>query len=368
MRIFMSTGEASGDMAAAALAGAIRALCPEATFLGIGNERMQAAGCTLTARTDGWAAMGPLDAIGKIPALLMVMLRHAFMLRADPVDLIVLVDFGASNLRFAQTLRALGYTRPILYFFPPGAWLDNPRTAAVVARTALPLTAFAHQRDFYRSLGLDIAYFGHPLASLTPPRAQRSVPPSDAGVVALLPGSRCGEVRFHLPLLLRACTVLQAQRPRLEVLVSVADGTVAKLVDTLLRDVPDVCVRRVRGAREALDAADLAFIASGTAVLEATLRQTPTVALYVISNAQAKIARRVYQGRFITLPNLLLDRLLVPELLQEEAAPQKLADAGETLLRDPFMQRTGMHEVRERLGAPDALERCARFALEVARG
>ena len=129
----MSTGEASGDMTAAALAGAIREQRPDATFSGIGNERMQALGFTLNARTNGWASMGPIDALGKIPALTVVLFTHAFRLCADPVDLIVLIDFGAFNLRFARILRAFGYKRPILYFFPPGAWLDKPRTANLVA-------------------------------------------------------------------------------------------------------------------------------------------------------------------------------------------------------------------------------------------
>ncbi len=91
-------------------------------------------------------------------------------LRAAPQDLIVLVDFGAFNLRFAKTLRALGYRRPIVYFFPPGAWLDRERQARDVARHTVPLVPFEHQRDFYRSLGLGAAYFGHPLVSLIEPR------------------------------------------------------------------------------------------------------------------------------------------------------------------------------------------------------
>jgi lipid-A-disaccharide synthase len=363
----MSTGEASGDMMAAALAGAMRELRPDIQFSGIGNERMREAGFELTVRTDGWASMGPIDALGKIPMLIGVVLREAFRLCADPVDLVVLIDFGAFNLRFARLLRTLGYKRPILSFFPPGAWLDKPKPAQLVARATRALTAFEHQRNFYRSLGLEIGYVGHPLVSLVSPRAPRPAAVSDGGIIALLPGSRSAEIQFHLPRLLQACALLRKSRPKLEIIVSVAAGAVAGNVEQLIAQAGVSEIRLVRGAREALDAADVALVASGTAVLEATLREVPTVALYVVSEAQAKIARRVYRRPFITLPNLLLDRLMIPELLQEEATPEHLAQAAELLLRDASAQLAGMREVRGRLGPADALARCARFALDTAR-
>ena len=214
MRVFMVTGEASGDMLAAALSRAIREIVPEAEFAGVGGERMQKAGFALTTRTTGWASLGPIEALGRIPPLLAAGCRDVLRLRARPVDLIVLVDFGAYNLRFVATLRFLGYRHPILYFFPPGAWLDKPKQARDVARRTKPLTAFAHQRDFYRSLDLEIAYFGHPLVSLVEPRRPQPAAPLDGGTVALLPGSRRGEIARHMERLVGACRLLRAQRPR----------------------------------------------------------------------------------------------------------------------------------------------------------
>ena len=126
MRVFFGRGEASGDMLAATLAEAMRAFVPGAAFAGIGGERMVAAGFELTARTTGWASLGPVEALRRVIPLFFTMWRHALALRARPVDLVVLIDFGAFNLRLAKTLRALGYRRPILYYFPPGAWLDRP--------------------------------------------------------------------------------------------------------------------------------------------------------------------------------------------------------------------------------------------------
>jgi lipid-A-disaccharide synthase len=363
----MSTGEASGDMSAAALAEAIRRLEPRVRFAGIGGDRMRAAGFRITADTRGWASMGPLEAIAKVPPLLAEMLRHALVLRARPPALVVLVDFGAFNLRLAATLRRLRYPGPILYFFPPSAWTDREAPARQVAAYATALTTFEHQRDFYRSLGLPITYFGHPLVSLVPPKAPAPPPPADGGWVALLPGSRRGEIERHLPRLLAALALLRARRPRVRAVISAAGDEAERLIRKALAAGPSD-LEIVRGAPAALERADAAWIASGTAVLEAALREVPSVALYVVQPSQVAIGRRMYRGRFVTLPNLLLDRGLIPELLQDDATPERLCDELDAVLRDPSTQREGMRALRPLLGPPDALERCARFALDLASG
>jgi len=285
----------------------------------------------------------------------------------------VLVDFGAYNLRFAKTLRLLGYRRPILYFMPPGAWLDKASQAAAVARYATALTAFAHQRDFYGKLGLPIAYFGHPLVSLVAPRAPRAAAPAGGGVIAILPGSRRGELERHLPPLLGALRIVRAARPRAEFVIGAADSESERTIAHALKAtfLPSFAgrglgVRVVRGAREALDGADAAWIASGTAVLEATLREVPTVALYVIARSQVAIAKRVWREPYITLPNLLANADIVPELVQDAVTAPALADAIEPLLTDPARQVAAMRDVRARLGPGDALQRCAEFAADLA--
>jgi lipid-A-disaccharide synthase len=288
-------------------------------------------------------------------------------LRRRPPDLVVLVDFGAFNLRLAKTLRRLGSRVPIVYYFPPAAWLDDAKRARVVAAVSRALTAFAHQRDFYAGLGLPIGYVGHPLASTIAPRAPRPPAPADGGTIALLPGSRQGEIARHTPLLLDAFALVRAQRPSVRgVLVAVDDDAVRAFEHALsLRSTQDVQI--VRSTREALAGADAAAVASGTAVLEAALVGVPSLALYVLSEAQAKIARRVYKGRYITLPNLILDAPVVPELLQEAATPDALAAALTALLDRPAAQLAQFADLRVRLGPPDALARCAEFVLAAAR-
>lgn len=344
----------------------MRSVDPNIDLEGIGGERFARAGIRCMWDTRGWAGMGPIEALSKIPKLLAIMLLTAFRLRGDPRDLIVLVDFGAFNLRLASMLRRIGYPGPIVYYFPPGAWLDKPKQAAAVSAVAAPLTPFEHQRDFYRSCGLEIAYFGHPLHSVIAPRVTRPAAPALGGTIALLPGSRRAELQRHGPVMLESVKRLRAARPALEVIIAASDEEAEMTLRAQLEE-SAVAATIVRGAPAALARADAACIASGTAVLEAALAAVPAVAMYILSPAQWRIATRVYSGRFITLPNLLCDRTLVPERLQDDATPERLAADLEALLVDPRAQLAGYLELRERLGPADALGRIAAHLLELAR-
>ncbi len=366
MRVFFSTGEASGELAAVDLARAMRAHVADLQCEGIGNERMRAAGFTLRWSTRGWASMGPIDALGKIPKLLSIMFLTAFELKRDPPDLLVLIDFGAFNVRLASTLRRIGYRGRILYYFPPAAWLDNAKRARQVARLCAPLTPFTHQRDFYRSLDLPIAHFGHPLVATIEPREPRAPAPSGGGTIAILPGSRRSEIDRHTAPLFAAARALRQTRPDLKIVLGAADDDAEQSLRAALRAYTDLDVRIVRGARPALLAADVAAIASGTAVLEAALLDVPTIALYVLSDAQYKIALRVYSGRFITIPNLILNDEVVPEFIQAAATSAALASALERLLADASMQHAQFAALRAELGDPATLDRCAVYALGLA--
>lgn len=368
MRYFFSSGEASGESSAVLLAGAIRAFDPQAQFEGIGAGRMRAAGFTIWRDHTGWASMGPLAAIPRIPKLLATMWRTAFHIAATKPDLVVLVDFGVFNLRLATTLkRRLRYAGPILDLFPPATWLDNAKKAREVSSVAVPLTAFAHQYEFYRSLGCPITYFGHPLVGQYRMRPPRPAPAADGGVVALLPGSRSGELRRHLPALVQAYRSLRSGRPNLRAVVGAADERAEQTIRRTLSRARLADVEIVRGVADAVAQADAAWVASGTAVLETVLSGVPAVALYIITPILVKHGRTMIKHRFITLPNLVLGREVIPELLQEEATPERLAAEMERVLRDPSQQYAQFAALQRALGPADALERCARFAVALAQ-
>jgi lipid-A-disaccharide synthase len=367
VRYFFSSGEASGESSAVLLAQAIRAIDPQAQFEGIGAGRMRAAGFAMWRDHTGWASMGPLAAIPRIPKLLATMWRTAFHLAAAKPDLVVLVDFGAFNLRLAMTLRRLHYAGPILDLFPPATWLDNAHKARAVSAVAVPMTAFAHQSAFYASVGAPIAYFGHPLAGEYRRRPPRAAPPGDGGTVAILPGSRSGELRYHLPALAAAYRLLATRRPNVRAVFGAADDRAAAHIERTIERERLTGVEVVRGVGDAIAAADAAWVASGTAVLETVLSGVPAVALYIVTPILVKHGRSMIKHRFITLPNLVLDREIVPELLQEDATPARLVDAIDAILRDPSAQYGHFAQLRDALGPPDALARCAEFAVALAR-
>lgn len=368
MRYFLSSGEASGELAATLIAQAIRRIDPDAQFEGIGAARMRENGIRVWRDHTGWASMGPLAAIPRIPKLLRIMLQTAQHIAHGKPDLVILVDFGAFNVRLAKQLRQIGYGGAILDVFPPATWLDREKTARDVAAIMTPLTAFAHQRDFYRSLDLPVAYFGHPLAGQYTLRAPRAAPAADGGTVALLPGSRSGELRHHAPRLFAAFRDLRQRRPQLRGIVGAADERAARYLRDAAQRNRLHGLDFVHGTREAIAAADAAWVASGTAVLECALSGVPAIALYVISPLLVRHARRVYSGRFITIPNLVLDRPVIPELLQEQATPRQLSDAMDAVLRDPGEQYHAFEQLRVALGPADALEQCAAYAVQLARG
>jgi lipid-A-disaccharide synthase len=349
------------------LADAIARVDPQAQFEGIGAERMRERGFRIWRDHTGWASMGPLAALPRIPKLLATMWRTALHINATRPDLVILVDFGAFNMRLAKTLRTqLNYEGPIMNLFPPATWLDKENVARAVSSWSVPVTAFAHQYDFYKRHKLPIMFFGHPLAGQYRTREARPAPPADGGTIALLPGSRGTELRYHVPALIGALEKLRERRPHVRAIFGAANDRSERTIRAAIDAAKLENATIVRGVAEAVAQADAAFVASGTAVLEVTLLGVPAVALYIIAPILVRHARRVYSGKFITLPNLVLGRELVPELLQDDATPERLAATMDRLLDDPSVQYRHIAEVRERLGPANAIDECARFAVALA--
>jgi lipid-A-disaccharide synthase len=372
--VFIVAGEASGDLQASLLSRAMRAVRPGLAIAGVGGDRMRGAGVDveLDSVSAEWASMGPISAYMKIPWLLTVMLRLAERIRARAPRLLICVDFGAFNLRMLEWLRFTGYRGAALYYFPPGAWLDNAEQARKVARVADVLTPFARQRDFYASLGLQAVFVGHPLVEAIEPRPAR--PRREQPRIAVLPGSRRDEVAVMLPVLAQAADRASAYLGAHFTIVA-ASGARARQIATLwaLSGGPAGAKIVHSDATDAMRDADLAWTASGTAVLEGALCGVPQVAFYKLTDALYRIAQRrvphIVRGP-ITLPNLVAGRSIVPELLQYDFTPERLLEESRTLLDDAgaAAQATGYREVRALLGPPDALDRIGAHAVGLIDG
>ncbi len=367
--IFFIAGEASGDLQASLLSRRVQALRPGTRVAGIAGDKLAATGAQIAYHSPEIASIGPLSVIPMIPLLYGIFLSLDRNIRARPPAVLAPVDIGGFNIPLLRRMRRRGYQGRVLYYFPPGAWVDNERQARAVGSLSLPLTPFAHQRDFYRSLGLPVEYFGHPLVSVIAPRPLLTG--SALPQIAILPGSRREEAMRHVPVLARAASELAKSGVGFTLVASSARR--AQQLERLWHrhGGPDGSTISQEPAVKVLAGVTAAWVASGTAVLEAALLEVPQVAFYTISPAQYRIAQRKLAPhllRTITLPNLVLGRTIVTELLQADFTVANLVRETTTLLNDTNAeraQRDGYAELRRALGPPDSLQRIGAFVAEL---
>jgi lipid-A-disaccharide synthase len=369
MRIALVAGEASGDALGAALIDALKRRFPGAQFAGVAGPRMKASGCTAWFDSEELAVMGLTEILRHLPRLLR--LRSALQRRILDwrPDVFIGVDFKEFNLGLARRLKKQGL-RTVQYVSPQvWAWRQG-RARTIGEAVDLILCLFPFEPEFYREYGVRAAFVGHPLADQIPLEVDRAAARAelgiagDARVLAVLPGSRHGEVELLADSFAGAAELLAARYPGLV--------CIAPMVTPALRDLfagrcaalaPRAAVRMLDGhARSALAAADVVLVASGTATLEAALCKRPMVVAYKLGALTAFMLRQfgLVKVRHFSQPNLLAGDELVPEFFQEKAAPGNLADALATWLEQPEqvarLQREFLriHETLRRGGAERA--------------
>lgn len=376
--IMLVAGEASGDLHGATLCRALRTLAPTRPLLGMGGERMAGAGLDRLADVTGAAAVGGTEALGPVPKLFTAwrQLRAALEGPRRPAAL-VLIDFPEFNLRLARVARRAGI--PVVYFIPPQVWAWRPwRARAVARRTSLVLAVFPFEAALYRRVGGRVEFVGHPVLDALADAPERDEARRrlgiDAGavVVGLLPGSRTQEIQGTLPVLHAAAARIAATRPDARFVLAAVPhaghgtGPVAALRGTQ----PPVQV--VSGDTHAvMRAADLLLVNSGTATLEAALLGTPMVVCYRLSWLTEAIVRLLVRVPWISLANITLGRMVVPELYQRAFTPGRVAAEALRLLGSPAAiqaQRDAFAELGGVLGEPGVGLRAARHILSVIDG
>jgi lipid-A-disaccharide synthase len=361
--------EASADLHAAAVLRELQALRPGLRAFGAGGPRMRGLGFDALVRAEDLSVMGIAEVLPALPRILesMDVLRDAALERRPGAAL--LVDSPDFNLRLARLLRERGI--PVAYFIGPSVWAWRTYRVRQIARdVARMLVILPFEEKFYAAHGVRATYVGNPLADELLPRgsdAARAALHLDPAhpVLALLPGSRLQEIHRLWPPILAAARALRAKTPGLQLVVPVAPT-----VDRALLHAPDVVFIDGR-APEVLAAADAAIVASGTATLEAALARTPMVVVYRTSWLTWLIGRLLVRVRFVSLVNLLAGRALVPELLQSDCTPGRIAAAAAPLLDagpERAAQLEGLHAIREALapqGSPHAARRAAAEVLRL---
>ena len=370
-RILIVTGEASGDVHGANLAKALKALDPDLSLLGVGGSRMQAAGVELVqgiSQLDVMGLIGP----SSVRALIHRVLRVRRILQEEPLDLVVLIDNPGLNFHFARIAKKAG--RRVVYYIAPQLWAWRPRRMKWIQRRVNHvLVILPFEEELYRRAGVSCTFVGHPLLDEVAPSYDRAELRKRFGfdatgpVIGLLPGSREGEVRALLPIMLQAVAKLAGAHPGLQSVVAQAPSIRDGLIEEL-SPAADMNVRVVRDqANEVMVAADLLLVASGTATLQAAVIGTPLVITYRASWLTYWIARWLIRVRWIGLVNIVAGRGIVPELIQQEATPGRLSEEATRLLSDEASyneMRTALRAVRASLGAPGASQRAAALILK----
>lgn len=363
--ILFVAGEVSGDLHAAGVAEAIRRTQPDRAMFGIGGNRMQAAGVQMIEHVDKLAVMGFVEVIKEIPHHWELLRKLRARMQSGKVALAILVDYAGFNMQVAKAARDAGV--PVLYFITPQVWASRagrlPKLAKVVTKAACILP---FEPALLKQYGIDATFVGHPLldraANLpTQEEARAELDLPRAGeLLAVFPGSRRGELALHLPDFVATATELVRRRPGLNVVVATPPNV---SIDGALCPFP----QRSGASFAVLRAATAGLLKSGTTTLEAAVVGLPHVVAYRTSAITYAIAKRVVTIPRIGLVNVVADREISKEFVQDALVPMNMADALEPLLTEGSPERaaalSGLADVRAQLGTPGAADRVAAMAI-----
>lgn len=399
-RIFISTGEVSGDLQGALLVEALQRQAQasgiELEILALGGDRMAAAGAKLLGHTSAIGSIGILESLPYVLPTLTVQRRAKRYLKDFPPDLIILLDYMGPNIALCNYLPDHLPQVPVVYYIAPQEWvwaLNNYNTSRIIRATERILAIFPEEAKYYEKQGGNVTWVGHPLVDrlqAAPDRATARAAlgiPNDQTAIVLLPASRQQEIKYLLPVIFEAAQRLQAQIPAAHFWIPVAlenyREPLAQAVTryglraTLLPATPTPALAddaAVSPTLQAIAAADLAISKSGTVNLEIALLNVPQVVLYKVHPVTGWIAHRLLRFRpsFVSPPNLVLMKPIVREFLQFQATPDAITTEALELLQNPTRRDKMLAdyaEMRQAVGEVGVCDRAAReiFAILEAR-
>jgi lipid-A-disaccharide synthase len=367
--ILLSAGETSGDMYAARLAMALKERADVQLF-GMGGPQMRAVGVEIVVDYAEVSVLGITEVLKKLPSLRRAMKRLVDEAQRRCPPLAILTDFPGFHLRLARKLSPLGVRN--IYYICPQFWAWRPWRANLVRRRfAQALCIFPFEEKFYRDAGVAVEFIGHPLVGNVKASMSRAKFCAENGlnadkpILTILPGSRRGEIEYHGAILGQALTELRRAIPEVQAVVAVAPGVNGTELQTYFSSAQGVSL--VAGATyNALAAADLAIVSSGTATVEAALLGKPMIVIYRLSPLTAKLAKPLVRTKFFSMVNLIAGREVVPELIQDDFTPERVASEAVSLLSASkesleklAVIRRGLAEVTRLLGPSGAVERAA---------
>lgn len=341
-RVYLVAGELSGDILGAGLMRELKVRHPGVEFRGIGGPRMQAEGMESRFPLETLAVMGLVEVLKHLPELIRVRRTLKAEALAWQPDIMLGIDAPDFNLGLERQLREAGITTA--HYVSPSVWAWRQGRVKGIAKSVNGmLTLLPFEAAFYREHRVPVAFVGHPLADEMPLENDRVAMRKalalaiESPVLALLPGSRANEIRFLGDTFLAAAEQLCQRHPTLQVVIPAATSDRRREISTLLARYPLLAERATLldgQAREAMVASDVVLLASGTAALEAMLCHRTMLVAYKMAPTTHWLAKRLVKTQWVSLPNLIAQETLVPELIQDAASPEAIADRLSAMLAD----------------------------------
>jgi lipid-A-disaccharide synthase len=373
MRVMISCGEPSGDLYAGALARQILQLVPSATISGFGSEQLRSSGAHLVADFRGLSVTGLLEVARVLPRTYAIYRRLLAHAEAERPDVFVAVDFPDFNFRLAHAMRRLGV--PVVYYISPQLWAWRPGRMKTMRRIAdRVLVIFPFEEKIYRRAGVAVEWVGHPLLDVSGVLEPRAAFLARLGLdparptIALLPGSRINEVRAILPGLLDAARIICSRLPAAQFVLARAPHLSDGLFAGVAVGGPPIAVLE-NATDQVLGAADVALVASGTVTVQAALRECPMVVVYRLSPLTYRLGRPFVHVDTFAMANLVAERQVVPELVQDDFTPEAVANHALAILGDPQRadaMRAELRTVKAKLGTAGASRRAAEAVVAIA--
>jgi lipid-A-disaccharide synthase len=376
-KVMIMAGEASGDLHGANLARELWKLDTTMAIYGVGSKQMRDAGVRMLADASTISVVGITEVLTHIRAIYGVYAKLKKFLREERPDVLVLIDFPDFNIMLGKAAKKLGI--PVVYYISPQVWVwRKGRIKTIASLVKAMIVVFPFEVPLYEKAGVDVRFVGHPLTDVVKSRYSQHEARQALGIdpgkrtVALLPGSRKGEVANLLPDMLGAARLLLSRFQDLQFLLPVAPTLDAAFLQAYVEQ-GKVPVHLVEGrVYDVLRASDVAMVTSGTATLETGLLAVPMAIVYRTSALTYFIVTRLVRNlAHVGLVNIVANRRIVPELIQHEATPQKIADIVSEMLADPAVyrrMREDLLNVRAQLGAGGASTRAASVVMEFMKG
>lgn len=374
-KIMISVGEASGDLHGASVASALKTIQPDVEIFGMGGQAMQAAGVKIVYDIADLGVIGFVEVIKNLPRLFKLRDDLAELMEKERPDALVIIDYPDFNMRLAKIAKQKGI--PVISYISPTVWAWRRGRAKEVAEIVEKVAAiFPFEADVYQEAGANVTFVGHPLLDIVKTTMLKEEAYQYFGanpkqpIVLLLPGSRQQEILKLLPDMLAAGEKIAEQVQGAQFFLPVASTISREMLHNIIAEYKIPVVLTEKNTYDLMNIADVAIAASGTVTLEAALLKLPTVIIYRVATLTYLLGKLLIKIPYISLPNIIAGRKVVPELLQHAVTAENIAHEVLPVLRDPKVKNAMLQdllEVRQKLGELGAVERVAKEILAVAK-